>query len=120
MDDMGGETISHAAARYELIKAILETLTGLVDILIDNLEDPNPPNVDTSIPHLMWMAKTINETIDIWPIDKSNRWVGFIQGVLATRGMMDTKAERNRTRPLFHAAYKAMGATIPKTLDSKL
>lgn len=36
-----------------------------------------------------------------FPIDKLARWVGFIQGVMASRGWLSVQAERDRTRSLF-------------------
>lgn len=35
------------------------------------------------------------------PLLKLNRWLGFIQGELITRGITTTQAERDWTRPLF-------------------
>lgn len=37
------------------------------------------------------------------PEDKANRWLGFVQGVLVCAGIMDIEAERDHTRPMFHA-----------------
>lgn len=52
-----------------------------------------------------------------WPVDKLNRWFGFIQGVLFTVGLIDILEERDRTRPLFHAAYKLEGTPLPESVD---
>jgi hypothetical protein len=58
-----------------------------------------------SLSNLAWMCRTALEQMDSLPIDKPNRWLGFIQGCLAMRGLIDVDQERNVSRPLFHAAY---------------
>lgn len=35
------------------------------------------------------------------PIEKANRWLGYIQGVLISRGITTVEEERDWTRPLF-------------------
>lgn len=42
--------------------------------------------------------------------------VGYLQGVLASRGLLDVKKERDRTRPIFHRAYRRCGWAVPETL----
>jgi hypothetical protein len=51
------------------------------------------------------------------PVDKTGRWIGFVQCALIVRGVLDTKAERDQTRALFHAAYQATGQDIPETIN---
>ena len=34
---------------------------------------------------------------------KANRWLGFVQGVVIAGGLTTVQAERDFTRPLFHA-----------------
>lgn len=41
-----------------------------------------------------------------YPFDKMNRWMGFVQGVLAAQGIIDVDAERDVTRPLLHALHE--------------
>lgn len=36
-----------------------------------------------------------------YPLNKLNRWIGYIQGVLIERGVTTVNAEREWTRPLF-------------------
>lgn len=67
---------------------------------------------DDSPEHLLWMVKEI-ETNPDWPIDKASRWLGYIQGVLRVHRVLSTEIERNRTRSVFHAAYKTMGFKVP-------
>ncbi len=42
--------------------------------------------------------------------------MGFVQGCLTMSGLLDVKAERDLSRPLFHAAY-AEGGSVPPTLE---
>lgn len=63
------------------------------------------------------MIAQIIEKMDVWPTDKTSRWIGYIQGVLASNGQLDVNAERDRTRPFFHEAYQALGLIVPETVD---
>ena len=51
-----------------------------------------------------------------WPVDKLNRWLGFVQGCLFMEGKLDVDEERNFTRSLFHKYYKDNGIDIPKSV----
>lgn len=56
-------------------------------------------------PHL---AKLCREAIahgSAYPFDKMNRWLGFVQGVLAAAALVDVESERDATRPLLHALH---------------
>jgi hypothetical protein len=59
----------------------------------------------TSASHLRWMCIYLLQNIDTMNLDKAARWVGFIQGVMAANGVLDVTTERDRTRPIFTAAY---------------
>lgn len=37
------------------------------------------------------------------PEDKANRWLGFVQGMLIAARVLHVEAERDLTRPMFHA-----------------
>lgn len=58
------------------------------------------------------------DTAQAQPMDlgKLARWTGYVQGVACARGWLDADHERERTRPLFHAASVAAGRGTPKTL----
>lgn len=72
----------------------------------------------TSQKHLVWMLDHALAHVDIWPVDKTSRWVGFVQGVMAVKAPnYHVNDERDRTRPIFHAAYEAMGFDKPKTTE---
>jgi len=49
-------------------------------------------------------------------IDKSSRFLGFIQGVLCAYGIIDVDQERNETRKLFQKYYKENQIT-QETID---
>lgn len=56
----------------------------------------------TSLANLAWMCSTgIHEPMST---DKASRWLGFVQGCLATRGIIDVDDERDYSRKLFHEA----------------
>jgi hypothetical protein len=40
-----------------------------------------------------------------YPFDKLNRWIGFVQGILACHGLIKVDQERNFTRPLLHSLH---------------
>lgn len=77
---------------------------------IDIIEVAPPANtaLETGrlgLKNLNWMCQTAIEQMDTLPLDKTNRWLGFVQGCLAMRDLIDVDAERDISRPLFHAAY---------------
>lgn len=41
--------------------------------------------------------------------DKLSRWVGFLQGVLIERGVLDVKFERELTREIYKPIYEELG-----------
>jgi hypothetical protein len=91
--------------------ALLLTINGLYNQI-------PPDEVDsgqTSFSNLKWMLETCIDDIDTMPVDKTSRWIGFVQGVLAARGFLDVNEELDRTRPFFHDAYMAMGLVTSET-----
>jgi hypothetical protein len=103
---VGGPTV--CSASFELLKRYGEIL-GTVG--------PSPaPQPGCGIEHLLWMCATALENGASWPVDKLSRWLGFIQGVMTTQGWLTVEAEREFSRPLFHAAYQADGRECPPTV----
>lgn len=47
-----------------------------------------------------------------YPFDKLNRWLGFIQGVLAAAGVVSVDEEREFSRPLLHAFHSQKPPTF--------
>lgn len=72
---------------------------------------------ETGSLHLAWMCRHAAANLGSWPVDKASRWLGYVQGVMAVRGLLSVSAERDFSRPLFHAAYAAAGRGIPATTD---
>jgi hypothetical protein len=97
-----------------LKKALIGTLEGLCVRIPDN----DGEDGETSYKNLRWMVQTCLDEIHTMPLDKVSRWVGFIQGVLATKGLLSVSEERDRTRPLFHEAYAAMGLGKPESREA--
>ncbi|KPC17300.1 Uncharacterized protein AC499_0502 [Pseudomonas amygdali pv. lachrymans] len=47
-----------------------------------------------------------------YPFDKLNRWLGFVQGVLAAVRIIDVDEERKFSRPLLHAFHNQVPPTF--------
>lgn len=62
-----------------------------------------------------WMLDQMKENADAWPVDKLNRWLGFVQAILVMHGVTSVSDERNRTRPIFHTIYHREGIIPPST-----
>jgi hypothetical protein len=45
-------------------------------------------------------------------------WTGYVQGVATARGWLDVGVERERTRPIFHAAAERAGRPKPATIGA--
>lgn len=95
-----------------LRQALAEVIDGLIIVIPAHHEDDESK---TSWQNLRWMMTTACDNIQAWPVDKLSRWIGFVQGVLSVRGILDVDQERDRTRPLFHNAYQSMNLQIPET-----
>lgn len=96
----------HWAAGKALRRAFLFTISGL-QVRIGRGDFGKGK---TSREHICWMLNELQEKIDVFPADKTSRWLGFVQGVLAANGRIDVDEERDRTRPLFHEAYEVARA----------
>ena len=55
----------------------------------------------TSLSHCAWMCFEALKHNDDWPIDKSMRWMGFVQYAVINAGLTTVTAQRDLTRPLF-------------------
>lgn len=68
---------------------------------LDETKDP------TSLPHILWMCnelktKVVPYTGNGFSVDKYSRWLGFIQGILISKGLTTVRAERDVTRSWFN------------------
>ena len=75
----------HLAERYKI----------LLEEAIKNY--PTKPN-ELSQSHLIWMCQEIMLNYEEWPDDKSNRWIGYIQGVLTALQVVSVDEHRDITR----------------------
>ena len=63
------------------------------------------PDTATENDHLAWMLLVIanKEEAELEHSDeKMNRWLGYVQGVMVMKGLLDVDKERNRTRSIFN------------------
>lgn len=79
--------------------------------------DPLADDPRLNIENLLWMCREVLTSTPPVPDDKASRWLGFVQGCLAMRGMIDVDAEREFTRPIFHKASEEMGFPKPKVRE---
>lgn len=66
-------------------------------------------NSRLSLANIIWMFREARLSTDPFPEDKAGRWLGFVQGCLAMRGLIDVDQEREITRPLFRGAAENAG-----------
>lgn len=87
--------------------------------LIDGLKDPDPMRRDPEMsrPHLIWMCQIITNHAHVWPKDKTGRWLGFVQGVLACQRVITVPEEREFSRGLFNGEYAEDGIALPGTFS---
>ncbi|MCE6958083.1 hypothetical protein LAZ40_03305 [Cereibacter sphaeroides] len=88
-------------------------------VLIDGQDDPLADDPRLSLANLAWMCRIAIEGAASLPVDKISRWLGFVQGCLAMRGLIDVDVERDFSRPLFHGAYAALGIGLPPTMEAE-
>ena len=75
--------------------------------------EQNP--IQDEVDNLYWMIYDLKKNYKTFPIDKTSRWIGYIQRCLIEKDVTTVQIERDFSRPLFHAAYRHMGMEIPKT-----
>ena len=67
---------------------------------------------------LHMFAKTLYDSINMMPIDKQSRWIGFLQGALIRDRKLTERDERSYTRKLFKPIYEKYGMST-ETIDVK-
>ena len=75
----------HLAERYKII----------LEEAVKNY--PTKP-AELSCLHLVWMCQEIMNNYEEWPDHKSNRWIGYIQGVLTALQVVSVNEHRDITR----------------------
>lgn len=99
-----------------VLQASLILFTRYCDIIEQaRLSGPDPFAQDArlSLENLAWLCTCAQREGAQLPVDKISRWLGFIQGCLAMRGLVDVDTERDVSRPLFHAAYREANQAPP-------
>ena len=85
------------------------------------IEEAGPDTLSTDprlgLDNLLWLCREGAKKVHELPIDKTSRWLGFVQGCLAMRGLVTVDGERDASRPLFHAAYREAGLAAPATVE---
>jgi len=107
-------TLSMADANRSVFNRYLDLLA---DHRREGVKDPLANDSRLSLGNLHWMCTTGANTANMMPEDKAARWIGFVQGCLAMRGMINVDEERDFTRPLFHQVFMARTGKIPETLS---
>lgn len=72
---------------------------------------------DTGTAHLVWMCNAILEHAHEWRRDKTNRWIGYVQGVLVAK-RMTTVIEQRRLISLLQAVHGIDEITEPVDDDA--
>jgi hypothetical protein len=62
--------------------------------------------------HLIRLCNEVIENHQRYPFDKLCRWMGFVQGVLATQEIIQVEVEREFSRPLLHAIHDYVPPTF--------
>jgi len=71
-----------------------------LSILVTNRNNyPSKPG-ELSHRHLTWMCQEISDNHKEWPADKSNRWIGYVQGVLSALQITSVDVHRDMTREI--------------------
>jgi len=104
---------------YNPLNSVHHKLTQRYLKIINNLNAHKAyePKENEEQRRITGMLETLEENIDIWPPDKSSRWLGFIQAYMIKENHITIQEERDFSRPLFHNAYKKLGYNIPKSVS---
>ena len=88
---------------FKLKKAMVILFNRYIYILKKNPFDSDIDKCDSN--SLIALSREAIEKIESLPLDKLNRWLGFIQGVAILNGVLTVDGERDFSRPLFKNAY---------------
>lgn len=89
-------------------EVIVLLFTRYDEIIKNNREKMKSLNLSErcSSSNLLKLTQEVINNAENYPNDKLHRWLGFIQGVLATTNIIDVDEERNFTRPLLHSYHE--------------
>lgn len=96
MSNKEREVLSILFNRY---LSIIEKHNGEALPIFCSLENKNTPE------HLKKMIQEALLNGSIYPTDKLQRWLGYVQGVLTCYGWISVDEERDFTRPLLHSIH---------------
>lgn len=74
--------------------------------------DPFEADDRLNLDNLLWMCTEASQSANDIPEDKISRWLGFVQGCLAMRRMIDVDAERDFSRAIFGAVHTTNGIAL--------
>jgi hypothetical protein len=89
---MTQEQIKNVAFKYEAILADI----GIETIKYDEI---NTPKLKTEfLEHAAWMLGEIPEHLNNGHVEKAHRWLGFVQGIFWTLGILNINDMKNDNR----------------------
>lgn len=91
----------------------------LCDRYIEKIKGKKFGEGEFSSDYIYNMTLELKRNAKNFPIDKSNRWLGYIQGILTINKIINVEEERDFTRPLFHEYYKKNNIKIPDSISIK-
>lgn len=107
--------IAMSASLAKAYKEIVPELSQRLERLRDR-SDVSEPFLNLMQFDIDWIAGEHQNTAKpslIW----ASFQIGYIQGYLKAFGEIDFTEERDRTRPIMHAAYNAAGIEPPATIE---
>lgn len=100
---MTADKIREVVARYE------KRLTDeqFLPIKVPDQTQVGPFLYGVELQHALWMCDEIQRLLASGEVDRANRWLGFVQGVLWSGGLysIGEMADHNRTAPLKESAH---------------
>lgn len=97
---IAGTSDGHTGAMRAVLRSLFERYRRIA-------QDPSVPAnpgaaPGTELDQVVDLCDTALNHLDDQPLDTLNRWLGFVQGVLAVNGLIDVAAERAVVHPAFH------------------
>lgn len=82
-----------------------EAVKQCAELYIQILNDKAPTYPtragEISHSHLLWMCEEVTANYNEWDIGKSNRWLGYVAGVLSALHVVSVTEHRDLTRAIF-------------------
>ncbi len=72
----------------------------------------------SNLPDKYFLLNFCDTAVTLTNTDKFSRWIGFLQGILFERGMIDIEEERNVSRQIYKPIYDALNMDS-RTVDVK-